>query len=289
MSLSPLASSAPTLKVHALNSQNRAGVAQLVFDTHMKSVTPLFYFLKLRPLALILWTAISTGILRFRHTSLNNYLEILTVLAGSVIIAQAILFLTLLYEASTTAPGHLGVGQLEVFGDLDQQELGSSSSVASASGGSKKRSPADSTAAPTTSLDKNMDEVKGGSLAGKDNKFFVLEKTSRVVGCIGAVVDRSKSQATLTNWAVNAEDQRRGAGTLLLKTIMDSLVEDNKKNKVDVVKVKLQGYQIPALRLFHKFGFVQIDRTPEWMGERVLLELKLKDWKANLAKVQAQK
>lgn len=272
-----------------MTSQNRAGVAQLVFDSHMKSVTPLFHFLKLRPLAILLWTAIATGIFKYRQTSLGSLLEILTVMAGSVIVAQGVLFLTLLYEASTTAPGHLGVGRLEYFGDQDrlQDEKGAGSSSV---GGVKKRAVAESTTtAAVAATEKDEDVVvKGGSLAGKDNKFFVLEKSNRVVGCIGAVVDRSKNEATLTNWVVNPDDQRRGAGTLLLKTLMDAISESAKKEKVQTVRVKLQGYQVPALRLFHKFGFVQVDRTPEWMGERVLLEMSIKDWGQNLAKAQAE-
>jgi N-acetylglutamate synthase-like GNAT family acetyltransferase len=251
----------------------------------MKSVTPLFHFLKLRPLALLLWTAIATGIFKYRKTNLGSYLEILTVMAGAVIVAQGVLFLTLLYEASTTAPGHLGVGQLEVFGDQDlKEEIGAASG--SSTGGVKKRTAAAAATTATTTSSEADEIVKGGSLAGKDNKFFVLEKSNRVIGCIGAKVDRSKSEAVITPWAVNTDDQRRGAGTLLLKTLMDSISESAKKEKVQVVRVRLQGYQVPALRLFHKFGFVQTDRTPEWMGERVTLEMNVKDWGKNLTKAQ---
>lgn len=202
-----------------------------------------------------------------------------------MIVAQGVLFLTLLYEASTTAPGHLGVGRLEYFGDQDRSQDEKAGAAGSSSAGeAKKRVVAEST---TTEKDEDV-AVKGGSLAGKDNKFFVLEKSNRVIGCIGAVVDRSKNEAVLTNWVVNTDDQRRGAGTLLLKTLMDAISESAKKEKVQTVRVKLQGYQVPALRLFHKFGFVQVDRTPEWMGERVLLEMSIKDWGRNLAKVQAE-
>ncbi|KAG0378155.1 hypothetical protein BGX24_004621 [Mortierella sp. AD032] len=249
----------------------------------MKTVTPLFHFIKLRPLALLLWTAIATAILKFRQTSLGNFLEILTVASGAILIAQAVLFLVLLYEASTTAPGHTGVGRLELFGDSDRKE------VAVVKGGAKKRTTAEATLT-NKEQEQEDEEVKGGSLAGKDNKFFVLEKSGsqRVVGCIGAVVDRSKNQATITTWTVNPDDQRRGAGTLLLKTLMDAIVDSAKKEKVQTVRVHLQGYQVPALRLFHKFGFVQVDRCPEWMGERVVVEMSVKDWSQNLEKAQAQ-
>lgn len=213
-------------------------------------------------------------------------MEILTVMAGAVIIAQGVLFLTLLYEASTTAPGHLGVGQLEVFGDQDRKEESDVPSGSSTGGAKKRTATAESTTATTTTSSEADNVVKGGSLAGKDNKFFVLEKSGRVIGCIGAKVDRSKSEAILTTWAVNTDDQRRGAGILLLKTLMDSICESAKKEKVQVVRVRLQGYQVPALRLFHKYGFVQTDRTPEWMGERVALEMNVKDWGRNLAKAQ---
>ncbi|KAF9909192.1 hypothetical protein EC991_008952 [Linnemannia zychae] len=280
-----------TLKVQPLTSQNRASVAQLLFDDHMKSVTPLFNLIKLRPLALLLWTAISTAIFKYRQTALGNYLEILTVASGAILIAQGVLFLVLLYEASTTAPGPKGVGRLEFFGDADRKEESAvATGVASGSTGAKKRTDVGASKEQGQEEQQQEEEVKGGSLAGKDNKFFVLQNaaSTRVVGCIGAVVDRSKNQATLTTWAVQPSDQRRGAGTLLLKTLMDSIVESSKKEKVQAVKVYLQGYQVPALRLFHKFGFVQIDRSPEWMGENVVLEMKVKDWARNLEKAQEQ-
>ncbi|KAF9123808.1 hypothetical protein BGW39_008682 [Mortierella sp. 14UC] len=286
-------STSTALKVQPLTSHNRASVAQLLFDDHMKSVTPLFNFIKLRPLALILWTAIATAILKYRQTSLGNYLEILTVASGAILVAQGVLFLVLLYEASTSAPGFKGVGRLEVFGDADRKESAVASGVASgsaaaAAAGAKKRTNVE--ASKEQQEVEEEEEVKGGSLAGKDNKFFVLQNatSTRVVGCIGAVVDRSKNQAILTTWAVQPSDQRRGAGTLLLKTLMDSIVASSKKEKVQVVRVVLQGYQVPALRLFHKFGFVQVDRSPEWMGEKVVLEMSVKDWGRNLEKAQEQ-
>ena len=113
-------------------------------------------------------------------------------------------------------------------------------------------------------------------LKKEDNLFWVLEKGGLPIGSIGATVDKTKDEARLECWVVQEKHQRNGCGTLLLKTAMDQLSE--KKTKVKTVRVVLQGYQIPALRLFYKFKFQQIDRTPEWLGERVVLEIATKDW-----------
>ncbi|KAG0365552.1 hypothetical protein BC939DRAFT_457653 [Gamsiella multidivaricata] len=298
-----------SLKIQALSSTNRPGVAQLLFDTHMRSVPASFNFLKLRPMALILWTAISTAIFKFRQTHLQNYSEVLTILAGSVILAQAILFLTLLYEASTAASGPEVVGRLDAFGDQDQEQVqdqgqqqkdgtSATATAAKASSGSlKKRStePSGSNVPSSSPSASSASANNSNSSSNKeDNRFWVLEQNNGpVIGCIGALVDKRSNEARLVNWAVQEPHQRNGCGTLLLKTAMDQLSGNPsagtttssasfiKKNKVQTVKVVLQGSQVPALRLFYKFGFKQVDRMPEWMGERVELEIATKDWVKN--------
>ncbi|KAI1319779.1 hypothetical protein EDD11_003164 [Mortierella claussenii] len=302
-------SSSGSLRVQPLTSQNRGHVGQLVMDTHMRSVPALFNLLKLRPLALILWTAISTVILKWRQTHLSNYQEVLTVLAGSVILAQGVLFLTLLYEATTQVPGNDVVGQLNNFVDHDQdqnQDLKSPEMEASASevtvGAAKKRSAAGTAGTESESgqverMPKDqVATLKAAREARKDNRFWVLENCQAeggVVGCIGALINKTNSSARLVTWAVQQNHQRNGCGTLLLKAAMDQLSgiekdtcfsgQSSKKDKVQKVTVVLQGFQVPALRLFHKFGFKQVDRTPEWMGEKVVLEILTKDW------IQSQK
>ncbi|KAF9985605.1 hypothetical protein BGZ75_002752 [Mortierella antarctica] len=277
-----------SLKVQPLTSKNRTGAMSVVFDCHMRSVSASFNFLKLRPMAFILWTTVSTAIFKFRQTHLQNYSEILLVLSGSVIVAQVALFLALLYEASTQAPGPDVVGKLEEFADQDHQStgtttteavVGSSSTAGTSTGNVKKRATKDFSAGassndvtPTPSM---------GRVINKDNQFWVLEQGEDVIGCIGALVDKSKSEAELVSWAVAPNSQRKGAGTLLLKTAMDQLCNGSTKKdkkRIDKVKVVLQGSQVPALRLYHKLGFVQVDRTPEWLGERVVLEMMTKDW-----------
>ncbi|KAF8925661.1 hypothetical protein EDD21DRAFT_358259 [Dissophora ornata] len=265
------------LQVQPLSSSNRAKVAQLLFDTHMRSVPTTFNFLKLRPMALILWTAISTLILKFRQTHLQNYSEVLTVLSGSVILAQAALFISLLYDATKQASGSQVVGQLENF--VDQESSAQEKKAVGA--GIKKRSTESSSSTAAAEPESVVPTVKK-TAANKDNMFWVLEKHGEPIGSIGTVVDRARGEARLVSWAVLESHQRNGCGTLLLKTAMDHLskqgISHNKDVKVQTVRVVLQGSQVPALRLFHKFGFKQLDRTPEWLGERVVLEIATKDW-----------
>ncbi|KAF9111648.1 hypothetical protein BGX27_004628 [Mortierella sp. AM989] len=273
-----------SLKLQPLNSKNRPGAGQLLFDTHMRSVPATFNLLKLRPVALILWTAISTAILKFRGTFHQNYHEVITILAGSVILAHGALFLSLLYEASTQAPGPDIAGKLEVFVDQDQGQngstqssSGSTSSDANAKGAKKRTTESSSSSVVVSSTATPATSIK----ANKDNKFLVLEKSGEPIGCIGAEVNKARGEAQLVTWAVRDTHQRNGGGTLLLKAMMDQLSESNKKDsgsKIQTVKVVMQGSQVPALRLFHKFGFKQIDRTPEWLGERVVLEITTKEW-----------
>ncbi|KAF9962026.1 hypothetical protein BGZ72_000093 [Mortierella alpina] len=279
-----------SLKVQPLTSKNRTGASSVVFDCHMRSVSASFNFLKLRPMAFILWTTVSTAIFKFRQTHLQNYSEILLVLSGSVILAQVALFLALLYEASTQAPGPDVVGKLDEFADQDQSLATTATTVSStadttSSGNAKKRATKDSSSKAASNDDVGK-PTASTRVVNKDNKFWVLEQGEDVIGCIGALVDKSKGEAQLVSWAVAPNSQRKGAGTLLLKTAMDQLcggtttTTGSKKDKkgVDKVKVILQGSQIPALRLYHKLGFVQVDRTPEWLGERVVLEMAAKDW-----------
>ncbi|KAF9148876.1 hypothetical protein BGX20_006193 [Mortierella sp. AD010] len=263
-----------SLKLQSLNSKNRPGVAQLLFDTHMRSVPGTFNLLKLRPVALILWTAIATAVLKFRKTSLQDYHEVLTILAGSVLVAQGALFMSILYEASTQAPGPDVAGKLELFVDQDQQPTSKTTSSDVNAREAKKRSTESSTSSSSSS--------SSSSSPSKDNKFLVLEKDGEPIGCIGAVIDRSRGEARLVSWAIKEKHQRHGSGTLLLKVMMDELKESD--IKIQNVRVFLQGSQVPALRLYHKFGFKQIDRTPEWLGEKVILEISLKDWVKNSAK-----
>ncbi|KAF9948566.1 hypothetical protein BGZ70_002170 [Mortierella alpina] len=279
-----------SLKVQPLTSQNRTGATSVVFDCHMRSVSASFNFLKLRPMAFLLWTTVSTAIFKFRQTHLQNYSEILLVLSGSVILAQGALFLTLLYEASTQAPGPDVVGKLDEFADQDPSNVVGTTTTTvvadTSSGNVKKRAAKDSSSPAPAAPGNDGTPAQSTRVINKDNQFWVLEQgeDNNVVGCIGALVDKAKGEAQLVSWAVAPNSQRKGAGTLLLKTAMNQLCGESSssskkdKKRVDKVKVVLQGSQVPALRLYHKLGFVQVDRTPEWLGERVVLEMMANDW-----------
>ncbi|KAG0042005.1 hypothetical protein BGZ83_001027 [Gryganskiella cystojenkinii] len=265
-----------SLKVQPLTSQNRAIVSQLIFDNHVRSVPSIFNFIKLRPIALVVWTAISTAIFKLRSTTLQNYSEILTVLAGSIIVTQGLLFLVLLYEATTQASGPQVVGKLNLFADKDvAATTGSSTSTLSKT----DKKTAEKRATSSSSDDKSKNDIVPVTANNKDNQFWVLEIKELPVGCIGATIERSSGVAKLELWEVAEIHRRNGAGTLLLKTAMDQL--STKSSGIKTVRVILQGYQVPALRLFYKFGFQQVDRVPEWMGERVVLEISTKDWVKN--------
>ncbi|KAG0252676.1 hypothetical protein BG011_006856 [Mortierella polycephala] len=284
-----------SLKIQRLDSKNRRSVSKLVFEVHMRSVPSTFNFLKLRPLALIVWTTIATAIFKYRNTPLNSYIEIMTILSGSVTLTQILLFVVLLYEASSTASGPKVVGKLDQFMDADQQDQDKSQSREATEsvsaedvsvGTIRKRTGEQSSLSSSSSSASSTAKAMGvANSVNKDNQFWVLGKGSEeIIGCIGAEVDKVKNEARLVSWAVQPTQVRQGAGTLLLKTAMDQLSgltcnsNNNKKEKVDKVIVVLQGSQVPALRLFHKYGFVQLDRTPEWTGERVVLQKLTSDW-----------
>ncbi|KAF9183049.1 hypothetical protein BGZ51_000618 [Haplosporangium sp. Z 767] len=296
-----------SLKVQRLDSKNRRSVSKLVFEVHMRSVPSTFNFIKLRPLALIVWTTIATAIFKYRNTPLNSYIEIMTILSGSVTLTQLLLFLVLLYEASSTVHGPTVVGKLDQFEDADLQdqnqdqdknqsgeatesgEVTESVSAEDVSVGTIRKRTGEQSSLSSSSSSTTAKAIDGANPVNKDNQFWVLGKSSEeIIGCIGAEVDKAKSEARLVCWAVHPTQERHGAGTLLLKTAMDQLSgltssssnnnNKKKKEKVDKVIVVLQGWQVPALRLFHKYGFVQLDRTPEWMGERVVLQKLTSDW-----------
>ncbi|KAG0324404.1 hypothetical protein BG004_003477 [Podila humilis] len=307
-----------SLRIQPLTSKNRAEVVQVVFDQHMRAVPALYNFLKLRPVTLLVWTAISTMILKVKRTNLYDYSEVMMILGISVLLAHGILFLILLFEASSTAPGEQVVGRLEEFANQDQDQdegqessVNTSTSTATTNGSTtKKRSTGTSSSSPSSSSSSNDNNInsplprEGVTTLKKtkkeDNLFWVLEKDQVAIGSLGALIDYSQEEgkgkgngeAQLVNWAVSTKHQNSGAGTLLLRTALDELFSSSsssssqnpkkkqlKKNKkIESVKVVVQGHQITALRIFYNLGFKQLDRTPEWLGERVVLELLAKDW-----------
>ncbi|KAF9389490.1 hypothetical protein CPB97_011234 [Podila verticillata] len=278
---------ASSLRIQPLSSKNRPGVVQVVFDQHMRAVPALYNFLKLRPITLILWTAISTAILKARRTNLYDYAELMMTLTVSVLLAHGGLFLALLYDASSSSPGPEVVGRLDEF--VDQDASSSSSSTTSTIlpkdaqtdaesvnvSSAKKRSTVASSK-PTSTTETNTTTSTTASAKKEDNLFWVLEKNQEAIGSIGALVNKAKGEAQLVSWAVSTKNQRSGAGTLLLKTAMEQLC--TKKGSITVVRAVVQGHQVPALRIFYNLGFKQLERTPEWMSERVVLEFQCKDW-----------
>lgn len=276
---------ASSLKIQPLSSKNRPGVVQVVFDQHMRTVPALYNFLKLRPITLILWTAISTSILKVRRTNLYDYAELMMTLAVSVLLAHGGLFLALLYDASSSSPGPEVVGRLDEF--VDQDASSSSTSVTSSKDAqvdaesvnvsSVKKRSAVASSKPTSTTESNTTTSTIVSSKKEDNLFWVLEKNQEVIGSIGALVNKAKGEAQLVSWAVSTKNQRNGAGTLLLKRAMEQLCTQ-KKGSITVIRAVVQGHQVPALRIFHSLGFKQVERTPEWMNERVVLEFQCKDW-----------
>ncbi|KAF8925215.1 hypothetical protein CPC16_007790 [Podila verticillata] len=276
---------ASSLRIQPLSSKNRPGVVQVVFDQHMRAVPALYNFLKLRPITLILWTAISTAILKARRTNLYDYAELMMTLAVSVLLAHGGLFLALLYDASSSSPGPEVVGRLDEFVDQDASSSSTASTILSKDAqvdtesvnvsSAKKRSTVASSK-PTSITETNTTTSTIASAKKEDNLFWVLEKNQEAIGSIGALVNKAKGEAQLVSWAVSTKNQRSGAGTLLLKTAMEQLC--TKKGSITVVRAVVQGHQVPALRIFYSLGFKQLERTPEWMSERVVLEFQCKDW-----------
>ncbi|KAF9580626.1 Meiotic nuclear division protein 1 [Lunasporangiospora selenospora] len=296
MATVPQNAATPLLQVKALTSQNRPSVYKLLMDAHMRNVPEQFLLLKFRPMALLLWTTIATFLLKLRQTSLGSLSEMLTILCGSIILAQAALFLILMYEAAKLASGEDNVGALDKF--LDQDEAQNQTSDATSSSTASSATTVQNRSKKETPAKGDEEEIKREAVlkrlqeAKKDNLFWVLqskESDRDVLGSIGAVVDKSKREARLVCWVVSPKGRKRGVGSLLLKKAMNDLCgsaaqaganSNNKKTKggIEKVRVILQGSHITALRVFYKHGFKQVDRTPEWLGEQVVLEMEAKDW-----------
>ena len=82
----------------------------------------MYLFMRRSPLTLVVWTALSTVVLKYRQTTLRNISEILLVFSVTYLLSQAVLFLTFLYEASIQAPGIEVVGKLDMFVNRDQDQ-----------------------------------------------------------------------------------------------------------------------------------------------------------------------
>ncbi|KAF9973539.1 hypothetical protein BGZ73_003202 [Actinomortierella ambigua] len=268
-SASSTPSATSSMVVQPLSARNASPVSSLIFDSHMALVPKTFQFNKLKPLVGIFLVVIATAVYRIRGTSKYDIVEVLTILSGSIIAAQIILFLVILYHASQDAPTVEAVGGLARFELLEEKEM---AAMGNAKDGDKKD-------APTT-------KAPGTIIPGKDNQFWVLEVNEVVIGCIGAIVDKSKGTATLVHWAVDGKQQRKGAGDFLLRRAMDDLAKDR---SIERVNVCLKGEQIPALRLFFRYGFDQVERNDWYLGEKVSLSITTKQWTTNKQKYDVDK
>ncbi|KAG0234524.1 hypothetical protein BGW41_001123 [Actinomortierella wolfii] len=260
--------SSSSLVFEPLSARNAPAVSSLIFDSHMALVPKTFQFLKLKPFAGILFVVIMTAVYKFRGTSASNVMEMLVIFSGSIIAAQIILFLVILHRASSDAPTVEAVGGLARFELLEEKELAAMERTDS------------------TNSEDSKSLRPGIIVPGKDNRFWVLEKNQVVIGCIGALVDKSKGTATLVHWAVEDKQQRKGAGNHILRRAMDDLSKDK---SIDRIVVHLKAEQIPALRLFFRYGFDQVQREDWYLGQKVTLSITPKQWVKNKEKYDIEK
>lgn len=103
-------------------------------------------------------------------------------------------------------------------------------------------------------------EDETGLMAGikrwwRRNQFFGKKPTESGQFIIGfASIWVMADEAHITNIAVRKDYQRQGIGELLLISIINLAAE----LKADIVTLEVRVSNLPAQRLYHKYGFVQV-------------------------------
>ena len=103
------------------------------------------------------------------------------------------------------------------------------------------------------------------ALEEKTNWLIFAKDGDKLVGLIGAFVNKEKSQDTATIYSVYVPREERGKG--IAKKLMEELLERILKNK-DIKKLELDVNkdQVAAVGLYEKFGFKIVGNQKYTMG-----------------------
>lgn len=110
-------------------------------------------------------------------------------------------------------------------------------------------------------------------------KVFILVKGKELAGVAELMKDWKESGlAFLIGFSIKKEHRQKGLGEFFLKNLIDLLKQD----KVQKIQLTVSPSNTPALKLYEKFLFYQVDYNKDEYGkgeDRIFLELDLEKLK----------
>ena len=95
------------------------------------------------------------------------------------------------------------------------------------------------------------DESLKAELKNKNAHFFVAQDKGKILGYIGSQC--YSGECYISNIAVFMEFQNQNIGSILLKNLIDFM-----KNKCEFISLEVRKSNIPAIKLYKKFGIKQV-------------------------------
>lgn len=86
-------------------------------------------------------------------------------------------------------------------------------------------------------------------LENKASKYFVVKENNNILGFAGIWV--SPVDCQITNIVVKKDSRNQGIGSILL----EKLIEVAKETEFDVLGLEVSEKNIPAIKLYEKYGF----------------------------------
>lgn len=88
------------------------------------------------------------------------------------------------------------------------------------------------------------------------NKYLVAKEDRRIVGYIG--IEKISGETHIINMAVHPEYRRKGIGKKLIESIL---------NDKDVFFLEVRVSNVPALKLYEKFGFNNVGTRKKYYAD----------------------
>ena len=117
------------------------------------------------------------------------------------------------------------------------------------------------------------DSILKKELEDINSKYIVIRKEDEIVGFAGIWI--SPVDCQITNIVVRKTYRKQGIGCLLL----ERLIEIAKETEFDVLCLEVNEKNIPAIKLYEKYGFEKVGVRKRYynnVDDAILMDLKIK-------------
>ncbi len=117
------------------------------------------------------------------------------------------------------------------------------------------------------------DSILKKELEDTNSKYIVIRKEDEIVGFAGIWI--SPVDCQITNIVVRKTYRKQGIGCLLL----ERLIEIAKKTEFDILGLEVNEKNIPAIKLYEKYGFEKVGVRKRYynnVDDAILMDLKIK-------------